>query len=217
MKKDEFFLDGRHISKSDVTALLESAGFSRSNPYYIVMQGKVNKLCHMKDRERLDLLKEVAGTSVYEKRREESKKIMRETNARRTKIDEVIAYIEKRLSEFEEEKEELNKYQNLDKQRRALEYTLYDMDFRSVGERLEQIKELQHKLMSEPAAGGAESAEKSKPIIEFADKYNRDFAEKEPRVGEAIPAVSAFDEQGQPLDLEQLKGQYAVLVFGCLT
>ena len=122
--------------------MLESAGFSRSNPYYIVMQGKVNKLCHMKDRERLDLLKEVAGTSVYEKRREESKKIMRETNARRTKIDEVIAYIEKRLSELEEEKEELNKYQNLDKQRRALEYTLYDMDFRSVGERLEQIKEL---------------------------------------------------------------------------
>jgi structural maintenance of chromosome 3 (chondroitin sulfate proteoglycan 6) len=142
VKKDEFFLDGRHISKSDVTALLESAGFSRSNPYYIVMQGKVNKLCHMKDRERLDLLKEVAGTSVYEKRREESKKIMRETNARRTKIDEVITYIEKRLSELEEEKEELNKYQNLDKQRRALEYTLYDMDFRSVGERLEQIKEL---------------------------------------------------------------------------
>ena len=83
--------------------------------------------------------------------------------------------------------------------------------------RMEQIKELQHKLMSEPAAGGAESAEKSKPMIEFADKYNRDFAEKEPRVGEAIPAVSAFDEQGQPLDLEQLKGQYAVLVFGCLT
>ena len=45
-------------------------------------------------------------------------------------------------TKLEEEKEELNKYQNLDKQRRALEYTLYDMDFRSVGERLEQIKEL---------------------------------------------------------------------------
>lgn len=29
-------------SKSDVMNLLESAGFSRSNPYYIVKQGKVN-------------------------------------------------------------------------------------------------------------------------------------------------------------------------------
>ena len=83
--------------------------------------------------------------------------------------------------------------------------------------RMEQIEELQQKPMSEPGSGGSESAEKAKPIIEFADKYNRDFAEKEPRVGETLPAVSAFDEQGQPLDLDQLKGQYAVLVFGCLT
>ena len=26
--------------------LLESAGFSRSNPYYIVKQGKVSRSCH---------------------------------------------------------------------------------------------------------------------------------------------------------------------------
>lgn len=30
--------------KNDVMNLLESAGFSRSNPYYIVKQGKVKKL-----------------------------------------------------------------------------------------------------------------------------------------------------------------------------
>lgn len=30
-------------SKNDVMNLLESAGFSRSNPYYIVKQGKVSK------------------------------------------------------------------------------------------------------------------------------------------------------------------------------
>ena len=30
-------------SKTDVMNLLESAGFSRSNPYYIVKQGKVGR------------------------------------------------------------------------------------------------------------------------------------------------------------------------------
>jgi len=29
------------VRKSDVMNLLESAGFSRSNPYYVVKQGKV--------------------------------------------------------------------------------------------------------------------------------------------------------------------------------
>lgn len=171
-KKDEFFLDRRHISKSDVTALLESAGFSRSNPYYIVMQGKVNKLCHMKDRERLDLLKEVAGTSVYEKRRAESRKIMRDTDARRVKINEVIEYIEKRLSELEKEKEELSEYQRLDKQRRALEYALYAVDFRDAGERLEQIKELREEE-SEKANALHLELTKTEATIESLDAASR--------------------------------------------
>ena len=37
-----FFVSG--FSKSDVMNLLEGAGFSRSNPYYIVKQGKVYQL-----------------------------------------------------------------------------------------------------------------------------------------------------------------------------
>jgi hypothetical protein len=32
-----------YCSKGDVMNLLESAGFSRSNPYYIVKQGKVHQ------------------------------------------------------------------------------------------------------------------------------------------------------------------------------
>jgi structural maintenance of chromosome 3 (chondroitin sulfate proteoglycan 6) len=65
--------------KTEVMNLLESAGFSRSNPYYVVQQGKIASLTLMKDHERLDLLKEIGGTRVYEERRKESLKIMVET------------------------------------------------------------------------------------------------------------------------------------------
>lgn len=67
-------------------SLLESAGFSSNNPYYIVQQGKVNALCLMKEEERLRLLQEVAGTRVYEERKEESLKILQDTNSKRDKI-----------------------------------------------------------------------------------------------------------------------------------
>jgi structural maintenance of chromosome 3 (chondroitin sulfate proteoglycan 6) len=100
VKKDEFFLNRKRVTKQEVRgekgregeeracafldtharthshphsltpslahpqvcSLLESAGFSRSNPYYIVQQGKVNALTLMKDEQRLDLLKEVRGS-----------------------------------------------------------------------------------------------------------------------------------------------------------
>ena len=123
MKKDEYSLDRKNATKSDVMNLLESAGFSRSNPYYIVPQGRVTALTNMKDAERLNLLKEVAGTQVYEARRTESLKIMTETNNKREKIDELLNYIKERLAELEEEKEELRDYQEKDKDRR-LQYSI---------------------------------------------------------------------------------------------
>lgn len=68
-------------------------------------------MTNQKDPERLDLLKEVAGTRVYEDRRTESMKIIQETDAKREKIDELLEYIDARLQELEEEKAELKEYQ----------------------------------------------------------------------------------------------------------
>jgi structural maintenance of chromosome 3 (chondroitin sulfate proteoglycan 6) len=141
LKKDEYSLDRKNATKADVMNLLESAGFSRSNPYYIVPQGRVTALTNMKDSERLSLLKEVAGTQVYEARRTESLKIMHETNNKRQKIDELLEFINARLSELEEEMEELRSYQEKDKERRCLEYTIFSREQAEITAALEQIEE----------------------------------------------------------------------------
>lgn len=141
LKKDEYTLDRKNASKSDVMNLLESAGFSRSNPYYIVPQGRVTTLTNMKDHERLNLLKEVAGTQVYEQRRQESLKIMEDTDNKRGKIDELLKYIEERLGELEEEKEELRGYHEKDRERRCLEYTIYHREQVEINNALDSIEE----------------------------------------------------------------------------
>ncbi|KAJ5108123.1 hypothetical protein N7456_004798 [Penicillium angulare] len=141
IKKDEYTLDRKNATKNDVMNLLESAGFSRSNPYYIVPQGRVTALTNMKDSERLVLLKEVAGTQVYEARRSESLKIMQETNSKRSKIDELLDYINERLAELEEEKDELRNYQEKDKERRCLEYTIYSREQQEISNVLENLEE----------------------------------------------------------------------------
>lgn len=141
LKKDEYTLDRKNATKSDVMNLLESAGFSRSNPYYIVPQGRVTALTNMKDSERLNLLKEVAGTQVYEARRAESLKIMHETNNKRAKIDELLDFINERLAELEEEKDELRNYQEKDKERRCLEYTIYSREQQEIASFLDSLEE----------------------------------------------------------------------------
>jgi len=138
-KKDQYFLDKKNVTKHDVMNLLESAGFSRSNPYYIVKQGKINQLATAKDSERLKLLREVAGTRVYDERKTESQNILNDTESKCEKIDDLLKYIEERLGTLETEKEELKQYQKWDKERRCLEYTIHDKELRDTREKLDQL------------------------------------------------------------------------------
>jgi structural maintenance of chromosome 3 (chondroitin sulfate proteoglycan 6) len=121
-------------------SLLEGAGFSKSNPYYIVQQGKVNALCTMNDTDRLRLLKEVAGTTVYDEKKTESLAKMEENKSSIEKIDEILESIEARLDELRGEKEELTQYQKLDRERRAMEYTLYDMELKKARSTLDTLE-----------------------------------------------------------------------------
>ncbi|KAK5627765.1 hypothetical protein RRF57_003480 [Xylaria bambusicola] len=162
LKKDEYSLDKKVVTKVDVTNLLETAGFSKSNPYYIVPQGRVTALTNMKESDRLNLLKEVAGTQVYESRRTESLKIMTDTNNKREKIDELLDYIKERLSELEEEKEELRGYQDKDRERRCLEYAYHRKDQVAVEEALEELEESRQ--------GGLEDTDENRDAYNAGEK-----------------------------------------------
>jgi structural maintenance of chromosome 3 (chondroitin sulfate proteoglycan 6) len=185
LKKDEYSLDRKNATKTDVMNLLESAGFSRSNPYYIVPQGRVTALTNMKDAERLTLLKEVAGTQVYEARRTESLKIMTETNNKRAKIDELLDYIKERLSELEEEKEELRGYQEKDKERRCLEYAFYHREQVALANALDEIEEVR--------LGG----------VEGTDENREAFIEGERTINELEVEIKQLQRDMDLLNLER--------------
>uniref|UniRef100_A0AC35F533 Structural maintenance of chromosomes protein n=1 Tax=Panagrolaimus sp. PS1159 TaxID=55785 RepID=A0AC35F533_9BILA len=123
-KKDQYFIDGHIVTRGEITNLMESAGFSRSNPYYIVKQGKIAELATATDLARLKLLREVAGTRIYDEKKQESLKMLEETKEKMEKSVLLLEFMNKRLKTLESEKEELKEYQKYDKLRRALEYTL---------------------------------------------------------------------------------------------
>jgi structural maintenance of chromosome 3 (chondroitin sulfate proteoglycan 6) len=94
----------------------------------------------MKDEERLELLKEVAGTTVYDEKKAESEKKMIENQNSMETIQETLTFMEDRLEELRGEKEELTIYQKLDRGRKSLAYTLYDKELRRARETLDEIE-----------------------------------------------------------------------------
>jgi len=154
LKKDEYSLDRKNATKQDVMQLLENAGFSRANPYYIVPQGRITRLTNMKDSERLDVLKSVAGTQQFVAKKEESQKIMSETNNKLSAIDQTFEQINERLAELEEEQEELRDFQDQDREKRALEYTLFHREQEEINKALAGLEDRR--------AGGIDDADENR-------------------------------------------------------
>ncbi len=140
LKKDEYSVDRKNTTKHEVVQMLETAGFSRANPYYIVPQGRITRLTNMKDNERLDLLKSVAGTQHFTTKKDESLKIMNDTNNKLAEIDDLFNQINERLGELEEEQDELRDYQDQDREKRGLEYTLFHREQDEINAALQNIE-----------------------------------------------------------------------------
>ena len=140
VKKDDYSLDGKNATKNEIFALLESCGFTKSNPYYIVQQGKISELTLMNEFRRLHLIKEISGASVYDERRAESQRILAEMRERHNKTSEVVDVIAQRIRNLEVEQRELMEYQKLEKTRRCFEFELTDRDFRTAQDRIDALE-----------------------------------------------------------------------------
>mmetsp|Transcript_16254 Transcript_16254/g.35186 ORF Transcript_16254/g.35186 Transcript_16254/m.35186 type:complete len:1212 (-) Transcript_16254:224-3859(-) len=139
IKKDDWLLDGKHSTKAEIFGLLESAGFAKSSPYYIVQQGKVSELTMMSDVQRLGLLKDISGAGIYDERKAESLKIMEDTSTRRTRTESLIVDIRNKLKGLESEQRELRECEILEARKRTLEYVLADREWRSAQDRFEEL------------------------------------------------------------------------------
>ncbi|PVV00813.1 hypothetical protein BB560_004789 [Smittium megazygosporum] len=167
LKKDEYSIDKKGCARADVMNLLESAGFSKSNPYYIVPQGRITSLTLSKDSERLELLKELAGTKIYDNKRDESLRILTETNSKHEKIIELLDSIEEKLNELEKEQEDLKKFQELDKERRCLEYAIYNTEQTQITEQLEEAVNEYNNFLAQTSSLETELSEAENQLKEI--------------------------------------------------
>ena len=167
-------------------------------------------MSNMKDTERLALLKEIGGTGVYEERRKESLKVMEDTEARRTQIEETMSVIEAKLKELDDERQELAEYILLDKQRRSIEYSMVDADLiltRSDMAKLEEeqlkARESTKKVEEEAAKSAAERDEVEKNVsLALAEKTELERQRKQIKARKAELARSVANSEGEVHDLE---------------
>ncbi|CAN3359064.1 structural maintenance of chromosomes protein 3 [Diutina catenulata] len=149
LKKDDYSVDGKSVTRADVMNMLESAGFARSNPYYIVPQGRITSLTNSRDADRLQLLKEVSGAVVFERKLRESMKEMDANSYKTERIDEALSSLAERLSDLQIESADLAEFQTLEKRRKVYEYNLLDRELNSLHTSIEGLDEEYQQVLSQ--------------------------------------------------------------------
>eukprot|EP01071_Lankesteria_metandrocarpae_P002564 Lankesteria_metandrocarpae@DN2413_c0_g1_i1.p1 len=156
--KDEFLLDNKHVTKTEFVGVLESAGFSRANPYHVVLQGRVHELTTMSDNTRLSLLKDIAGTKVYDERRLEALATLEATKEREIEVDDTLRLTTERVTDLQTEQEELKEYQEVERKRRFTEAHLTDKQWNNMSREMQSFEKSFLSATSRLAALNAEMA-----------------------------------------------------------
>uniref|UniRef100_A0A2I2ZJ82 Structural maintenance of chromosomes protein 3 n=1 Tax=Gorilla gorilla gorilla TaxID=9595 RepID=A0A2I2ZJ82_GORGO len=218
-KKDQYFLDKKMVTKNDVMNLLESAGFSRSNPYYIVKQGKVKQLYGKREKinellkyieERLHTLEEekeeLAQYQKWDKMRRALEYTIynQELNETRAKLDELSAKREtsgeKSRQLRDAQQDARDKMEDIERQVRELKTKISAMKEEKEqlsAERQEQIKqrtklELKAKDLQDELAG---NSEQRKRLLKERQKLLEKIEEKQKELAETEPKFNSVKEK----------------------
>ena len=126
-KNDEFLINGKHVTRSEYTTLLQASGLiGRKNshrlPFFIVEQGRIAATATLSEADRFQMLKEAAGIDVFDEKRAESIVGMEETEAKRSRVVELLSEIDKKCEELQLETVELQEFSRLKKEKEWTEY-----------------------------------------------------------------------------------------------
>uniref|UniRef100_F1KR06 Structural maintenance of chromosomes protein n=1 Tax=Ascaris suum TaxID=6253 RepID=F1KR06_ASCSU len=192
-KKDNYFKGSKIVTRNDMILLMTSAGFSRSNPYYIVKQGRISEFAIASDATRLKILKEVAGSEVYDMQRMQNLKSLQEASVKGAKIELLLSSVESRLKTLQQERKDVMEFRKWDGIKRSVEYYIYDKHLKEYRKKLskldeqkEQLKELIAKVEEEMQNTQESSLSLQTEQSELDNRISRVNDEKNVLLGEQM-------------------------------
>ncbi|TRY74639.1 hypothetical protein TCAL_09748 [Tigriopus californicus] len=145
-KQDTIHVNKKLMKRGALLSLLESAGFSRRNPYYIVQQGGIQRMALCSNETRLALVKDLAGIADFESRKEEAIKKLRNWEMEKEEVDNRVEEIEKDFQKLKAEGQELKLFMKLEKQKQTLVKVLSLRRANDVDKKLEEIQPIKAAL-----------------------------------------------------------------------
>lgn len=158
-KRDEYYVNGKHIHKMDLRHILEATGLSFSNPFYFVQQGRISSIIALNEVQLFVFISEVAGTQVYDEKRAETLRALDEAKQKRGKLTALLGKIDVHIERLSKDAKLLKQYKKIETEKQSLEYQVLELRTTRVagklvemaGEREEKMRNFEHSKNQEQA------------------------------------------------------------------
>ncbi|KAM0687709.1 hypothetical protein COBT_001046 [Conglomerata obtusa] len=145
MKRDDYVLLGANdetlqlMNRDEMRGIFESVNLS-DNTLFIIQQGKINQLSMLDDLERYELIKNIAGASVYERDRKQSEELLIESEKSEERIGSIMKSLEERIGHLDKEKKRLLEWEDLEKKKREIEVAIFVKEKKEVEDELRKYE-----------------------------------------------------------------------------
>ncbi len=113
--ESEYYLNGKHVSRSTLTNMLEASLVSASR-LNIVQQGMVMRIAELNREERRRIIEDILGLSYFDEKKEEAKKQLDEADRKLEVALARIGEIRRRIDELEKERNDQLRFEFLEQE-----------------------------------------------------------------------------------------------------
>ncbi len=134
-----YYLNGKSVSLSDVTKMLEKSGIY-GEAYNIIMQGDVTRVVEMTPFQRRKIIDDIAGISEFDEKKEKTLEELKVVKENIERISTILFEVEGRLRELEKDREEALRFKELNERKEELELELKAIERKEILDRIKRLK-----------------------------------------------------------------------------
>jgi len=121
--QSKYKVNGKNSSRQEILDIL-SRDKINPNGYNIILQGDINHLIEMSTNERRGIVEEIAGISIYEEKKEKAMRELTRVDEKLNEADIVLAERKIYLKELKKERDQAQKFKELDEKIKRNKVTL---------------------------------------------------------------------------------------------
>ncbi len=120
----EYMINKKPCRFKDIVGFFATTGLG-GRSYSMIQQGQVERILNAKPEDVREIIEEAAGTMVFKNRKAEAERKLEQTNLNMSRIEDILAEVEKQIGSLENQVAKAKEYQELSDKLREDEVSLF--------------------------------------------------------------------------------------------